>query len=287
MKKFIFFICITLWAAPSISAGQSSYLIEKISPDLYAAIAKPASTATSNAFFYIGDKKVVAGGAHMTERATKDLLVAIREATDLPLRYFILPHHHTGYTSVDFYFPAETDIIMTYPVWQSLQKEVIPLTSEATLYSEGLTFKVGKNSIVLTNMGKAHSQGDTLVYFPNEKTLFTSDLLYVNSVGYMGEGNMQGWIMALEFMGQLTIDKVIPGHGPVSPADSISEFKTFYKSFLSEVIKHIEAGNSLEKTRKEFNLPQYRQYSGYEQLLDLNIERAYRNLKETVLSKED
>lgn len=283
MKKFSLFIFFIFLTVTVQSAEQQSYGIEKLSSNLYAAIAKPSSSATSNAFFYIGEKQVIAGGAHMTEKATKDLLEAIKAATDKPLRYFIMPHHHPGYTSVDFYFPKTVDIVMTYPVWQSLQKEVLAFPNEALLYSEGLTMKVGGKSIILTNMGKAHAQGDTLVYFPEEKTLFTSDLLYVNSVGYMGEGHMEDWVLALEFMGQLALDKVIPGFGPVSNVAAIGEFKKFYKNFLSEVIKHIEAGDSLEKTKKEFNLPQYRQYYGYDQLLELNIERAYRNLTETGL----
>lgn len=273
-----------IFTSPALGA-QASYSIEKISPQLFAAVARPGSTATSNAFFYVGRRHVVAGGAHMTEQATKDLAAAIREVTDRPLRYFILPHHHPGYTSVDFYFPEDVEIVMTYPVWLALQKEVIPFPNEALLYSEGLTMKLDDKTIILTNMGKAHATGDSLVYFPDEKTVFTSDMVYVKSVGYMGEGHMEDWILALEFMSQLAIEHVIPGHGPVSKPKAIAEFKTFYKSFLSEVIRHIEAGASLEKTKRQFRLPGYRDYAGYDQMLELNIERAYSNLKETVLKR--
>ena len=78
--------------------------------------------------------------------------------------------------------------------------------------------------------------------------------------------------------------KIITKHHQSKP-EVVDQFKIYYKSFLSETIKHIEAGDSLEKTKKEFNLPQYRHYNGYDQLLELNIERAYANLKETVLSR--
>ena len=278
-------ILIVFLAVAAKAAEPSSYTVEKLSDRLYAAIARPASSATTNAFFYVGPKEVIAGGAHMTERATRDLLAEISAVTNKPLHYFILPHHHPGYTSVDFYLPKSVDVIMTYPVWQQLKKEVLPFPNETLLFSEGMTFKVESKSIVLTNMGRAHAEGDALVYFPDEKAVFTSDLLYVNSVGYMGEGHMEDWMLALEFLDQLKFDRVIPGYGPVSKPAAIAGFKNYFKSFLSEVIKHIEAGDSLEKTRKEFSLPQYSQYQGYNQLLELNVDRAFRNLKETVLSR--
>jgi len=285
LKQVVIAIILLFIAATSSAVELESYIIERLSGNLYAAIAKPGSTATSNAFFYIGRRQVVAGGAHMTERATRDLLAAIKERTSRPLRYFILPHHHPGYTSVDFYLPAATDVIMTLPVWQSIKNEVAQFPNQIILYSDGLTFKVDDRSIILTNMGQAHAGGDTMVYIPEDKTLFTSDMLYVNNVGFMGEGHMEEWVLGLEFMQQLDVETVIPGSGPMSKPEVIGEFKDYFKAFLSEVIKHIEAGDSLDKTRKEFALPRYRNYIGYDQLLGLNVERAYRNLSETVLSR--
>ena len=285
MKHILILLLLMAFTEPASAAEKRSYRIEKLGAHLYAAIANPDTTATSNAFFYIGEKQVVAGGAHMTAQASNDLLSAISEKTRLPLRYFILPHHHEGYTSVDFYLPDSVDVVMTLPVWQALQQEAIPFPNEAVLYSEGLTLKVDNQSIILTNLGSTHSSGDTLVYFPQEKVLFTSDLLYIENVGYMGEGHMENWVLALEFANRFNVDRIIPGHGPVSPKSSISDFSDYLKSFLSETIKHIEAGDSLEKTKREFNLPQYKQYSGYDQLLEVNIERAYRNLGETVLAR--
>ncbi|NIQ11131.1 MAG: MBL fold metallo-hydrolase, partial [candidate division Zixibacteria bacterium] len=59
----------------------------------------------------------------------------------------------------------------------------------------------------------------------------------------------------------------------------------YFKSFLTEIIKHIEAGDSLEETKREYSLPRYRHLKGYELLLEQNVERAYENLKATALSR--
>ena len=64
-------------------------------------------------------------------------------------------------------------------------------------FNEGLTLKPGGVSVVLTNVGKGHTDGDIVVFIPEAEVLFASDLLYINSVGYMGNGYMTDWLLAL------------------------------------------------------------------------------------------
>lgn len=282
VKRYLAITLLLLCVCLNSHAEQQSYRIEKLSENLYAAIARTGSTATSNAFFLVGDTYVVAGGAHMTRQASADLVEAISKVTSKPLRFFILPHHHPGYTSVDFDLPKEVDVIMTLPVWGNLNSEVRDIPYPVIFYSDGLTLKTGSNTIIITNMGKAHSTGDSMVYFPEAKVLFTSDLVYINSVGYLGEGHMEDWVLSLDFMMQFDAENIIPGHGPVSSKDAIIKYSDFLRAFLSEIIKHIEAGDSLEKTKDSFSLPRYKHLEGYDQLLDLNIERAYTNLKKSL-----
>ena len=276
-------ILLAVLTAPAV-AKQQSYSVKKITAHLYAAIALPGSTATSNAFFYIGNKQVVAGGAHMTEKATADLFKAINDITDRPVDFFILPHHHPGYSNVDFYFPEEVKVITTYPTWQSLNQERTTFPNEALLFNGSMTLEIG-GRVIVTSIGKGHSAGDALAFFPDENAVFTSDLLYFDNVGFMGEGYMQEWMNAVAFIQQIGADNIIPGHGQVSNNEALSQFKIYFRNFLDEVSKHIEAGDSLEKTKREFSLPRYRHLTGYDQLLEQNIERAYINLKETAQAR--
>ena len=69
-----------------------------------------------------------------------------------------------------------------------------------------------------------------------------------------------------------------PGYGPISKAEDIYEFSQFFRDFLTAVLRHIERGDSLEKTLEEFDLPEYYDFDGYEQLIQLNLKRAYEDL---------
>lgn len=57
-------------------------------------------------------------------------------------------------------------------------------------------------------------------------------------------------------------------------------FKEFFREFLTAVLARIERGDTLEQVMKDFDMPTYRQMNGYQQLIKINLQRAYIELKE-------
>lgn len=274
--QLIFFSLLLL--LPLTSWGESGYRLEKLGDGIYAAIARVGGPATSNAFAVEGRDYVVAVGAHMTKDAITDLFAAIAATTPKPVRYFILAHHHQGFSHIDFDFPAGVDVITSAQVWQSLNGEVRKPTTPTLFFGDGMTLKVPPYTLVLASLDAAHSSGDLTVFLPEARILYAGDLLYVRSVGYMGEGHMRNWISALDFLSELGAERVIPGYGPVCGGAELDEFRTYFRDFLSSVVTHIEGGDSLEQTLKNFTLPRYATYEGYSRFLRPNVERAYRDL---------
>jgi len=269
-------------AAPVKPAAplQDSFVIEPLGKGVYAAIAKTGGKATSNAMFVIGDKYVVAAGAHMTKEVIHDLNAEIAALTPKQTRYFILAHHHPGYTHVDFDFPLDQDVITSWQTWQDLNSEVRKPNYPVIFFNEGLTLKPGGVTVILTNLGRGHSAGDLVTFVPEAGVVFASDLFYVNSIGYMGGGYMREWVLALEFLEQIGAERIIPGTGPVSGVEEVTEFKEFFKDFLTAVLERIDRGDSLETMLKDFDMPKYRSMQGYQQLIKVNLKRAYIELQE-------
>jgi len=264
--------------AVAVVSVQESFLIEPLAPSVFAAIAKSGSQATTNALFVIGSDYVVAAGAHMVKPVIDDLYKAIAARTNKPVRYFVLAHHHTGYTYVDFDFPPGQDVLMSWQTWKNIDAEIRKPEYSSLFFNEGLTLKPGGVTVVLTNIGKGHTDGDIVVFIPEAEVLFASDLLYVNSVGYMGSGYMTDWLLALDFLEQIGARQIVPGYGPVSDTEDVYEFGQFFRDFLTSVLQHIERGDTLEQTLASFDLPEYQKMDGYEQLIKLNLKRAYNDL---------
>jgi len=278
MKRLVLILLLIL-LSPSFGFAAGSYQVVKLADGVYAALTVPGGRATSNAFFVVGDDYVVAGGAHFSREATSELTAAVASITSKPIRYFILAHHHLGYSSIDFDFPPGKEVIMSLQTWQRLESESRDFTSPALFFGSGLSLKLGDQVLVLTNLEQGHATGNLLVWLPKQKILYAGDLLYSGAVGWMGEGNMQDWVLALEFMESLEAGQIIPGQGPVSGNQQLVDYKNFLRAFLTEILKHIERGDSLAKTQRNLKLPAYRQLLGYDDFMKENIARAYEEMK--------
>jgi glyoxylase-like metal-dependent hydrolase (beta-lactamase superfamily II) len=278
MHRIAVLLFLTLLLAQPVLA-QNSYRIEEVDDGIYAALAEPGSAATSNAFIVDLGTQMVVCGAHFSRRAINDLIAATSEISPKPIRAFVLAHHHPGYTFIDFDIPANKDLAMSIETRLIMRQEPRALENPLLFFKEGLTFEGTQRTLILTNIGSAHSEGDLIAYVPQSKILFTSDLAYFNSVGFLGAGSLTGWATALEGLGALQVKKVVPGFGPVGDMNNLNTFKRYLKDFLTEVLEHIEKGDNLETTLATFSLPKHDHLSGYQSFTPGNVERAYQQLK--------
>ncbi|NVO00170.1 MAG: MBL fold metallo-hydrolase [Geobacteraceae bacterium] len=260
-------------------ADASNYQIKKLNDSVYAAIAQPNGKVTSNAFFVVTNYEVILAGAHFTQEGISELLVEIGRVTPLPVSQIILTHHHKGFNFLDFDLPEKSEIVVSVHVWQALKGELREFKNPTVVFENALTLNRGKISLIIMDTGPGHSSGDTIVYIPSERILFASDLLFNDTVGYMGEASIHEWGENLDLMERLSPSVVVPGVGKVSDSRSIERFRDFYRAFMTEVIRNVEKGNTLSQTKKEFSLKQYKSMNGFEQFWDVNIERAYKQLK--------
>ena len=273
----IFLLCFALGQPAN---AQDTYLIDKVSEGVYAAIAAPGGAATSNAMIVDLGTQVILCGAHFTRKAINDLISAASEVSPNPIRAFVLAHHHPGYTFVDFDFPRNKDLAMSIETRLIIKQEARELESPLLFFKSGMTFEGTERTLVLSNVGPAHSGGDLIAYVPQSNVLFTSDLLYFNSVGFLGAGSLRDWAQVISSLGELGAEKIIPGFGPIGTDKDLAQFNNYLKDFLTEVLKHIEQGDSLETTIKDFKLPKYESLPGYQSFMPGNVERAYLQLKD-------
>lgn len=281
MKHFLVILCImALLGLAAEPAAAANYDVKLVDEGVFAAIALPEGKAASNALIIITPHQVILAGAHFVPEGIKELIATIAEITPLPLRSVILTHHHKGFNYVDFDFPANVEIITSWQTWQALKSETRPLRNPVTFFEKGLTLIRSDVVIVLSSAEYGHSEGDVFLYLPNEGILFTSDLFFNDVVGYMGEGHMRDWVITLEALEAVGAQYVVPGLGQVTDRSGLRRFRLFFKDFLTEVLRHIEAGKTLAETRKLFRLPAHEGMPGYRAFLDVNLERAYRDLTE-------
>ena len=93
-----------------------------------------------------------------------------------------------------------------------------------TFTDESQVFLGGKE-VLARYLGRGHTNGDAVIYFPSEKVLHTGDLFVVGApfCDTNSGGSIKEWDQTLQKALQYDFDTVIPGHGPVSKRDGPGE----------------------------------------------------------------
>lgn len=82
------------------------------------------------------------------------------------------------------------------------------------MFDNAYTFELGGVQIEVRHEGHAHTAGDSFVWAPSKKTVFTGDIVYVERIlGVNDHSKSKTWISAFEAIVALQPEHVIPGHG--------------------------------------------------------------------------
>ena len=277
MKQTVLLIfCIMLMP---FTVSAANFTFKNVRGGVYAAIAEPGGKAASNALIVVTSYQVIVAGAHFVPETIKELIDFVKTITPIPVRYIILTHHHRGYNHIDFDIPANVEIITSGRTWQALKSEFRQITNQVTFFDRSLTMKRGSTLLVLNATEHSHSEGDVFVYLPEEGVLFTSDLVYHDVVGYMGNATFRDWAGTLEMLASIDVRSVVPGLGDVTTTEGIVKFQTFFRAFTTEVLRLTGKGLEVEAAKRQFSLPQYENMPGFRTFFDVNFRRAYHELK--------
>ena len=108
---------------------------------------------------------------------------------------------------------------MRVPTWR---RPTCPVFRTSPINDESQVFLGGKE-VQAKYLGRGHTNGDAVIYFPSEKVLHTGDL-FTNGAPYCDTSancSIKEWDKTLQKAMQYDFDSVIPGHGPVmKKADS-------------------------------------------------------------------
>lgn len=277
MKQTVLLIFCIILMPYTVSAANFTF--KNVRGGVYAAIAEPGGKAASNSLIVVTSYQVIVAGAHFVPETINELIDFVKTITPIPVRYIILTHHHRGYNHIDFDIPANVEIITSGRTWQALKSEFRQITNQVTFFDRSLTMKRGSTLLVLNATEHSHSEGDVFVYLPTEGVLFTSDLVYHDVVGYMGNATFRDWAGTLEMLASIDVRSVVPGLGDVTTTEGIMKFQTFFRAFTTEVLRLTGKGLEVEAAKRQFSLPQYENMPGFRIFFDVNFRRAYHELK--------
>ncbi len=134
----------------------------------------------------------------------------------------------------------------------------VPPSSEAFLpvvtFSDTVTFHLNGDEIHAFHVAPAHTDGDSMVHFPNANVLHTGDVFFSGRFPFIDVytgGSLAGVIAACDVALELVDDttKIIPGHGPLSDRADLVAYRAMLQTVHDTVVPMIRQGKSLEEIR--------------------------------------
>ena len=251
----------------------------------------------------VGDDGVMVIDAQATPLMAREVIRRIRKITSKPIRYVVLTHYHAVRVLGASAYKAE-HIIASEPTLelirergeQDMKSEIgrfprlfrgahtIPGLTWPTLTFRGdLTLMLGKLEVRISQPGPGHTKGDTIVWVPSQRVLFSGDLVEYEAGIYTGDAHLEEWPGTLEKLRALKPKALVPGRGPALTTPATCERAIdFTQQFIRGLYACARQGVKQRKSLKDVYAavrrrmdPLYGKYPIYEHCMPFDVSRAY------------
>ena len=254
--------------------------VHKIGPDLYAYISD--NDASANSTFLVSDQGILVVDTGLNAQEGGKLLEEIRKVSPAPVRWIVNTHYHPDHRGGNSVVGKDAIIISTEFTREKTEKRIQENSVNETVGPKGLVLYVGGHEVRIYHPGPAHTQGDLVVYFPDEHAIVTGDLFLTNSCPAMDDGDMENWITALDHMLALPVEHVVPGHFELATKSELQRFRNYLADLRDQVVRMYRQGTPLERIQSSLALDAYknfRQYPNYEATFKDNAAAYYQQLQ--------
>jgi glyoxylase-like metal-dependent hydrolase (beta-lactamase superfamily II) len=101
-------------------------------------------------------------------------------------------------------------------------------------FSDRMEIDLGGEMVELIHPAPSHTAGSIVVSIPSKKTLFAGDVLFTDFHPYMADGDITGWTKTIDALLAMDLEKIVPGHGPLSSNKDLTEMKEYLLLFDSK-----------------------------------------------------
>lgn len=248
----------------------------------------------SNTTFIVTPDGVVVIDTRSTPQEALRIKEEIRKHTDLPILYTINTHYHGDHTFGNQVFKDGKVIIAHKNVRSRLidsgkehldffktfnlpGMDEVEITLPNMTYENTMELYPGGYHLQLIHRGRGHTDGDTVVYIEELKTVIAGDLVFSGKIPYLGDAYVDEWIESLVYLQGLNNEVVIPGHGEVGGKPLIIGMKHYLIKLKNLVTAAIKERKSLKETQESVGPVLREEYKDWANLkwVDANIERAW------------
>ncbi len=257
-----------------------------------------------NTGIVIGDNAVMVIDTQATPAMAQDVIRRIREVTDKPIKYVTLTHYHAvRVLGASAYAPEQViasedtlslikergeqdkaSEIGRFPrLFRNVESVPAGLTWPTLTFSGKMTLWLGTLEVQLMQLGRGHTKGDTVVWLPQEKILFSGDLVEFDATPYAGDAYFSDWPATLDAVAALQPQQLVPGRGAaLQTPEAVAAGLAGTRAFIADVYAAVQAGAQAGKDLKtvyretlEAVRPKYGHWVIFDHCMPFDVTRAY------------
>jgi cyclase len=213
---------------------------------------------------YIGDNGVLVIDAKMDKSSVDQVIEGIRQITDKPIKYLVNTHSDGDHVAGNRYFPETVAIIAhencrkdfflpgrngAVSEWST--PDLTPFVPSLT-FSDKMNIHLGSKTVELWYFGVGHTTGDIVVYFPEEKTAFIGDQVFLTRAqlihSYKGGDSFEHVKTLTKMLDAIDAEKFCSGHSEMTNRAGIENHIVQMKSRQEKVRVLIAKGKNTEES---------------------------------------
>ncbi|MFC2037746.1 MBL fold metallo-hydrolase [Chloroflexota bacterium] len=236
-------------------------MIREISPNIFI---ETDFHGANVAFIPTGEGVILIDTPMLPDQA-REWLSEIQRRTGERIIYIVNTDHHRAHVIGNQHFPTAT-VIAHEHAWKEMKsygdsfrtrlinmyRDRIPeavaewkqhleiIKPEVTFSGRTVLFK-GDKEIHLIPVG-GHTPATSVVYMPNEKLLFTGDVVITDRPPFLSQGNTKEWLQALTYLRKLRYDVLIPGHGEPTGKEATENMSKYLRMVRRKVRSAYRSG---------------------------------------------
>lgn len=218
----------------------------------------------ANTGFVIGKKVVLVIDAKMTEESAKAMLAEIGKLTPNPVKYIVLTHSDGDHVNGLSGFPTGLTIVAHANTKKDMEEAfknpklsaLLPYLPNETVTADR-PLKIDGVRGNLLYFGPAHTSGDLVVHFPEQKIAFVGDLAFIGRdplIHRQKGGTSFGLVQNLRKILELDADSFISGHSDTLTKADIRGLLASSEEKQAKVKALLQQGKSLEEIKTAFGL---------------------------------
>jgi glyoxylase-like metal-dependent hydrolase (beta-lactamase superfamily II) len=150
--------------------------------------------------------------------------------------------------------------------------DVLPPT---VTYTDRHTVTLGGKRVTMTYLGTAHADDSSVLHFPDERAVFSADILQVKRLPGGLAPTVGSWIDALSTITALDFEHALTGHALSGTRQDAMQSLQYLLDISKGVAAGIAAGRPLAEIQKTLTLDAYKGFERWDTIREAHIAAVY------------